>query len=161
MDYEYDGDEPYESRILWGRVGVYAASLLLMFLLGSCVGGRGEASEAEVAALREEVAELTEQNILLEEQIAALGSGAAAADDRPRISETDEEDPAAEGEDEAADGEAGAGETRTYEVQSGDTLTSIAQRMYGDSTKFGLIADANDLDGQLVVGQELIIPPAE
>lgn len=162
MDYEYDSDEPYESRVLWGRVGVYGASLLLMFLLGSCVGGRGEASEAEVAALKEEVAELTRQNTMLEDQIAAMGSSASAADDRPRISTEETEAPVEGEEAEATEGAvAGSGETRTYEVQSGDTLTSIAQRMYGDSQKFGLIADANDLDGQLVVGQELIIPPAE
>jgi nucleoid-associated protein YgaU len=153
MDYEYDSDEPYESRVLWGRVGVYAFSLLLMFLIGRGCAPGGEASEADVAALNRQVAELTEQNILLEEQISGLGAG---AEDRPRISETEEP---AEGEGDGED--AAAGETRTYEVQSGDTLTSIAQRMYGDPQKFPLIADANDLDGQLVVGQELIIPPDE
>jgi nucleoid-associated protein YgaU len=158
MDYEYDSDEPYESRVLWGRVGVYAASLLLMFMLGSCVGGRGGIDEAQVEALDAEVTALREANRDLEAQIAAMGNTGDA--ERPRISEGEEEGEG-DGEDVATEGEAGSGETRTYEVQSGDTLTSIAQRMYGDSTKFSLIADANDLDGQLVVGQELIIPPAE
>lgn len=164
MDYEYDSDEPYESRVLWGRVGVYAASLLLMFMLGSCVGG-SDVDEAQMEALEAEVTALREQNQTLEDQIAALGAGADAAEDRPRIS-TDEEGEGqdeGEGAEDAAEGDetAGTGETRTYEVQSGDTLTSIAQRFYGDSTKFSLIADANDLDGQLVVGQELVIPPAD
>jgi LysM repeat protein len=154
MDYEYDGEEHYEARILWGRVGVYAASLLLVFFAGCTLGGRGEASETEVAQLREQVATLTEQNVLLEEQIAALGRN-AEADDRPRISTTEEP---TEGE---GEGQAGATETRTYEVQAGDTLSSIAQQMYGDPQKFPLIAEANDLDSQLVVGQELIIPPDE
>jgi nucleoid-associated protein YgaU len=51
-----------------------------------------------------------------------------------------------------------AADARTYEVQPGDTLTAIAARMYGDPQKFPLIADANVLDGQLEVGQELVIP---
>ncbi|HWH32045.1 MAG TPA: LysM domain-containing protein, partial [Egibacteraceae bacterium] len=51
----------------------------------------------------------------------------------------------------------------TYTVKSGDTLISIAQDVYGDGTKFNLIADANGIDknNKLRVGQELQIPPAD
>ena len=163
MDYEYDGEEPYETRVMWGRIAVYAVSLILAFLLGSCVGGDG-ASDAEVTELREQVADLAERNEVLEQQIAAVGASNA---ERPRISPTDEPTDSAEdgtgapeGDGEGTESPAAEDETRTYTVEPGDTLTAIAQKMYGDSTKFDLIAEANDLESQLVVGQELIIPPA-
>jgi nucleoid-associated protein YgaU len=162
MDYEYEGEEPYESRVLWGRVGVYAGSLLLVFILGSCIGGGG-ASESEVLELRRQVRTLHADNERLEQTIAA--QGAAGADPgAPRISVPDEN--GTEGTEPAEDSTDAAGTpdasgNRTYQVQSGDTLSAIAQRVYGDSQKFTLIQQANDLDGQLVVGQELIIPPDE
>ncbi len=48
----------------------------------------------------------------------------------------------------------------SYTVQSGDTLQSIAQQIWGDSNFWYLIADANGLDegSTLVAGQSLIIP---
>jgi LysM repeat protein len=50
--------------------------------------------------------------------------------------------------------------SRKYKVQADDTLSGIAQRFYGDSTLFGLIAAANQLadPDQIVVGQVLAIP---
>ena len=52
----------------------------------------------------------------------------------------------------------------TYEVQSGDTLLSIAQQYYSDPTQWRLIYDANkDTIGadpdKLQVGMKLTIPP--
>lgn len=49
---------------------------------------------------------------------------------------------------------------RTYKVQSGDSLWSIAQNFYGDGTKDQLIAQANHLQSPYVlqVAQILIIP---
>jgi nucleoid-associated protein YgaU len=57
-----------------------------------------------------------------------------------------------------------AGET--YEVQSGDTLLSIAQQYYGDVTLWRQIYDANkDTIGsdpdKLQVGMKLTIPPKQ
>jgi nucleoid-associated protein YgaU len=48
-----------------------------------------------------------------------------------------------------------------YAVVSGDTLSKLAKRFYGDATLFPLIADANEIANPDVirVGQELIIPP--
>jgi nucleoid-associated protein YgaU len=44
-------------------------------------------------------------------------------------------------------------------VQSGDTLSSIAARWFGDHRKWDLIADANDVDpDRLRVGQRLRLP---
>lgn len=161
MDYEYEGEEPYESRVLWGRVGVYAASLVLVFALGSCVGGRGTVPDSEFQALREEAAQLSRDKEILQQQVDSVSSG-GLADDAPRISTPDEEgDGTTDADGSAGTSSTGDGETRTYLVQPGDTLTAIASRMYGDPQKFTLIQDANDLEGQLVVGQELIIPPDE
>jgi 5'-nucleotidase len=55
-----------------------------------------------------------------------------------------------------------AGET--YEVQSGDTLLSIAEQYYGDGTQWRRIYDANkDVIGadpdKLKIGMQLKIPP--
>lgn len=49
-----------------------------------------------------------------------------------------------------------------YKVQSGDTLSKVAQRFYGDSTKYRQIFDANkDIlkdPNKINVGQELKLP---
>lgn len=49
-----------------------------------------------------------------------------------------------------------------YKVQSGDTLSKVAQRFYGDSTKYRQIFDANkDVlkdPNKINVGQELKLP---
>lgn len=49
---------------------------------------------------------------------------------------------------------------RKYEVQAGDTVSGIAQRFYGDSTLFGVIAAVNQLadPDKIAVGQVLAIP---
>ena len=50
----------------------------------------------------------------------------------------------------------------TYTVQSGDTLSRIAQKLYGDPHQYPLIQKANNLpDGRIWVGQVLIIPALE
>ena len=54
----------------------------------------------------------------------------------------------------------------TYEVQSGDTLLSIAQQVYGDGTQWRRIYDANkDAIGsdpdRLKIGMKLTIPPKQ
>jgi len=62
----------------------------------------------------------------------------------------------------AATPDASGGET--YEVQAGDTLGTIAEKFYGDSTQWRPIYDANkDAIGpdpdKLKLGQQLKIPP--
>lgn len=51
---------------------------------------------------------------------------------------------------------------RTYVVQPGDTLFRIAERHYGDSSKWTMVRDANksriSSDGRVRVGQILLIP---
>ena len=64
----------------------------------------------------------------------------------------------------AASSETAAGET--YEVQSGDTLLSIADQFYGDTTQWRRIYDANkDVIGsdpdKLKIGMKVKIPPKQ
>lgn len=49
---------------------------------------------------------------------------------------------------------------QTYKVKSGDTLTAIAERIYGDAQKYMLIANANNIrdPNKIEVGQVLDIP---
>jgi nucleoid-associated protein YgaU len=54
----------------------------------------------------------------------------------------------------------------TYEVQAGDTLLSIAEQYYGDTTQWRRIYDANkDVVGgdpdKLKIGMKLKIPPKQ
>jgi LysM repeat protein len=165
MDYEYEQEEPYEARILWGRLGVYVGSLVLAFILGSCVSG-GEYSQSDIDELNQRIKDLAAENTDLENTIARMSATGTA--DRPRVADdtTDEVDDAGaeaegdDGEEPASDGD-GTGQTTTYTVESGDTLYEIAQKVYGDGSKFGLIAEANGIDtsNRLTVGQELTIPP--
>jgi nucleoid-associated protein YgaU len=48
----------------------------------------------------------------------------------------------------------------TYTVESGDTLSKIAKRFYGDANHYHEIAAANDIDNpdRIDVGQELKLP---
>jgi nucleoid-associated protein YgaU len=60
--------------------------------------------------------------------------------------------------------DASAGDT--YEVQSGDTLLTIAEQYYGDTTQWRKIYDANkDVIGsdpdKLKIGMKLKIPPKQ
>ena len=49
-----------------------------------------------------------------------------------------------------------------YTVQSGDSLSKIAKRFYGDAQKFTVIAKANNIENPdlIKVGEELEIPAA-
>lgn len=174
MDYEYASDDQYGGRVLWGRLAVYGVTLLLAFLLGSCVGGWGQVDKEELTEANREIQRLQEEVVTYEETIEAMSANAAEA---PRVPLEEEDVAGAEGDgaigegegaadatetDDTVDGEAAAaGETRTYTVEDGDTLYNIAQKMYGDGQKFPVIAEANDLsrDTPLRVGNELVIPP--
>lgn len=155
MDYDYETEEHYEGRVLWGRIAVYGVAFLFVFLLGNCLGGRGAADPDDIAALEAQVDALSEENEDLREHIDALSAG------QQPPPPPDDEETGEDAEAEGSDGEAAA--TRTYIVQSGDTLTTIAREFYNDSTQWEVIAEANGLtrDTPLTVGQELVIPPLD
>jgi nucleoid-associated protein YgaU len=162
MEYEYDGLEEYGGRVLWGRIAFFASALLLMFVVGRCTSAAG-VPQSEVDQLKDQIAMLSEQKVKLEDQLAAAEVqannplGGASEDDSQAASDDDKAGDKTKG----AEGRAKAAGSKTYTVQSGDTLNSIAKEFYGDERKFPLIAEANDLGrgGVLVVGQELVIPP--
>lgn len=171
MDYEFE-DEPLEGRILWGRIGVYGAAFVLVFLLGSCFGSRSAPSDDELEQLSEQVQSLASENAVLEEQLAAATAGrqdeaAPTTGDGTQDEDTDgagQDDPEPTGDGESPpDGGEETPEAQVYTVESGDSLYRIANEFYGDGTKWRLIAEENGLDDDnpLTVGQELRIPPAD
>jgi nucleoid-associated protein YgaU len=62
----------------------------------------------------------------------------------------------------SADGGGGAWTSRTYTVEKGDTLSEIAQKMYGKASKYTVIFEANkpmlDDPDKIYPGQVLRIP---
>ncbi|MDD5200639.1 MAG: LysM domain-containing protein [Terrimicrobiaceae bacterium] len=115
---------------------------------------------------KREAARLKNENLKLQEQITRLQ--ADLADARRKSSAKDgtktARDPKGFSTNPAtAAAEKSVGrETRTYTVQKGDTLASIARRFYKNAQRYKDIADANQnqLNGtvDLKVGQTLIIP---
>jgi nucleoid-associated protein YgaU len=166
MDFDYDGAEDLGGRILWGRVAVFGAALLLALLLGRCTAGGGGVSEArfsEVAASNSEaqaaleantatIAQLTQQvNDLRNAATSTGGTGTTT----PGTGSTEGAGTATTAPTTDAQG------NQVYEVQPGDTLSTIAETVYGNPAAFGVIASANNISGSqpLQVGDQLIIPP--
>lgn len=163
MDFDYEGAEDYGGRILWGRIAVFGAALLLALILGRCTAGGGiddAEFQAVVASNSEAQVALTTSQATIEQLQRELVEARAAS--QPGTTPTGTE--GVTGTEGAAPGDAGtqtdAEGNRTYVVQSGDTLSTIAESVYGDPTAFGAIASANNLSGDspLQVGQELVIP---
>ncbi len=153
-DLDYD-DEPQPGgtgRVLWGRVAILGAALLIAFLIGRATGGGDGVAQSDFD-------EVVAERDRLEDQVADLESDLAAAEEAtpPPASAS----PAAGGGGEATDpqGETEGGET--YVVQAGDTLASIAAEFYGNASLDDFLAEANGITDpeSLAVGQELIIPP--
>jgi nucleoid-associated protein YgaU len=150
---EYEGD--FGGRVLWGRIAFFGVALLLAFGLGWCTSP--SVSEEELAERDSQVERLRAEVEELRQQRDALDAG-TTTEDAPAT----EDDPADPDADTGASATAPEG-SETYEVQSGDTLRSIAEDFYGDGDLTDPIAEANgiDSDNLLQVGQELVIPPAD
>lgn len=168
MDFEYDGADDLGGRVLWGRIAVLGAIGLLLLLLGRCTAGGG-ADPGQVEELQSELADanaviaerdatitsLQQEIVDLREQIRVLsGEGEITGGDGTGTEGGDTGDGTDTGGDTPTEGQ-------VYVVQPGDTLSSIAEAVYGDPLAFGVIASANGIteDNPLQVGQELTIPP--
>lgn len=169
MDFDYDEGDEFGGRILWYRVGLAAFIALLIFGLGRCTAGGGDVSQAEFDAVVTERASAQDalaerdstiaalQQELQNERADAVDDGATPGTPGGASPEPGGTEPVLDPEDAPTDEQG----NRIYEVQSGDTLSTIAEAVYGDPRAFGIIAQANNLSGSspLQVGQELIIPP--
>jgi nucleoid-associated protein YgaU len=162
-DWDYDG-EPAEhnpSTILWGRVAVLGAAILVAFLIGRLTAGGG-VPEEDLAQAREQRDAAQAQVTQLEGQVADLQADLDAAENATETPGAGEETPPADEEQDQGNG--AAGDFTTYTVQSGDTLRDIAEEVYCDATAFEGIAEANPNDvgpppNYIVsVGDELVVP---
>lgn len=123
------------------------------------------AADSGIMTKREAV-RLKNENLKLQEQIVKLQADLEIARRRPVRDKNGKmvdargfsTNPATAAAEKAAIGK----DTRTYVVQKGDTLASIARKFYKSSQRWKDIADANQnqLDGgvNLKIGQTLIIP---
>ncbi len=166
MEYDYEHEDDYSPRVLWGRIAAFAVAAVLVFLAGRCTKGTGVSVE-QFKQANKQVLTLTSENAVLEQQLAAAQSrggrrGPDAGNGNRGNGDGDGDDGGGrDGNDGGRDPTAEVGQT--YTVKSGDTLGGIAEDFYGDRTKFRLIAEANNLtaETQLQVGQQLTIPPEE
>ena len=158
FDYGYDEPEPRRpgSDIIWGRVAILGALVLLAFLIGRTTAGGG-VSQAEFDAVEATAAEADAQIEDLQQQIVALQEQLNATDTSGTGTQGD-----GSGGGNPNDGGGGTtGQAETYIVESGDTLQSIAEQFYGDVSLDDLIMEENGITDPtaLNVGQELTIPP--
>ncbi len=153
LEYEDEPEERRPGRVLWGRVAILGAALLLAFLLGRATGG------VDPGVTQAKFDQVSDERDALEAQVGTLESQLEAAQQAtPAPSAAPTDDPA----DETAtdpEGETEGGEI--YVVKSGDTLATIAEQFYGDASLDDYLAEANGITDPeaLAVGTELTIPP--
>lgn len=158
-----------DARLLWGRIAVLLAVLLLVFFLGRWSVGDSGATEQELADANARVAQLESEVRSLEAQLQAEAAGGVGGADAqgeasPGVTPGQDATPepeATQGDAAVPTGQDAATANRTYEVQEGDTLISIAQQFYDDPEAWQQIAELNNLseDNALTVGTVLQIPP--
>ena len=138
---------PAISRLARSRRFPFAAAVVVSLSVGCGGGGGGQATVVATVPAASPVAS---------PQRPALASPVTASS--PVV-------PSVSASPTTAGGAPTAGE-QTYEIQSGDTLLSIAEQFYGDTSQWRKIYDANrDVIGNnpdaLKVGTTLKIPPKD
>jgi len=157
-DYEPEDHSRNMPNILWGRVAVLGAVVLLAFLFGRMTAAgdgvpeeRLTAARADARDARAEVSGLQTQVQDLEDQLAAqpADTGGDTAGDTEGGGDT-------EG-DEETDPLAGGTE---YTIKPGDTLNQIAEKEYGNASLADYIATANDIVDPTAIspGDTIVIP---
>ncbi len=137
------GDSRFR-RTLFGRLLTVVGGILVLGLTAAC--GGGAASPTPTTAATAAAVPATPQRPALLSPVASPSSApsTSAAVSKPT---------------QAAEG------SQTYTVQAGDTLGTIANHFYGDSTQWRRIYDANkdaigDNPDALKLDTKLTIPPA-
>ena len=156
-DYEPEDHGRNLPNILWGRVAVLGAVVLLAFLFGRMTAGEGGVPQDRLDAARSELSDARAEISTLETQ---LEDARAAQNADPNAGAG--EDPGGEEEgEEGGAAETTEAESEVYVVEAGDTLTTIAEDFYKDAGLSDFIMEANDITDatQLSVGSEIIIPP--
>jgi LysM repeat protein len=159
--YEWDDEEEEVSdrpNVLWGRVGIFAAALLVAFMFGRWTAPGGVPG-SQVTELQAEITSLKEDNTDLRKQLAAAQDALEEPD--PVTSPAAEASPSAEETVGTTDTTIPEVTGETYVVKPNDSLSTISQDFYGTTEYADLIAEANGITdpGALQVGQELTIPP--
>jgi hypothetical protein len=153
--YDWDFNEESEGRtmpnILWGRVAVLGAGLLLAFLLGRLTAGGGDVSQEDFDQVRAERDEAQQEVADLRDQLEQ------AQAQTPTPNPTATETPA------GGAGEQEPANVETYTIEPGDTLRTIAEEFYGDVTLDDALAEYNDItDPSIIsVGDTIEIPPED
>lgn len=165
MSYDYDDTDDGPVRVLWGKVGVFLAAGLLLFLLGrQCAPDGADPVQLEAAQAR--ASEFEQRALTAEQQLRQPGTSSEPGGDGESESTGDGSDSSSEGDtgdssedptDEDSESSSGENSGDTYTVEAGDTLNEIAAQFDVDPED---LADANGIEdpGDLVVGQELEIP---
>jgi len=114
---------------------------------------RMEGFENDVGNIRTQISEMVSPPFVPNEPVTSVNNGQASNDT-----------PAQQDQPAAGTGGGAATGAQTHIVQSGDTLSSVAQRFYGASnpTLWALIREANGMTSDaLRVGQTITIPPQQ
>ena len=156
-EWEYDQEQEREPRILWGRVAALGAMLLLAFFLGRMTKSAG-VPEADLTKAEAKVTALEQENEDLRSEVAAAEAAAETAEQPTAgtATGTGAEEDTTDGA--ATETEKAAG--MNYTVESGDTLTTIAEEFYGDPSLDDFLAEYNEITdpSALAVGQTIFLP---
>lgn len=164
-----DEDDGYDERPAIRPafvVGLVVVAALIVFLGYRTISlsaqlKKAEAGITELEDLRTANEQLKMEKLSLEDELATLQQ--QQAQNEPAAT-PDGTTPEGEQTPEGGDNQGGAtGTPSTYVVEQGDTLGGIARKVYGDFSKYPLIAEANGLSdaANLRIGQELTIPAAQ
>lgn len=177
---EWDRTSP-PVKVLWGRVAALAVTIIIAYLIGRAAGSQG-VPEEDLAQAQTRLAaaqgRITELETRLEETTSPESARPVSPPTAPGADEAPEpqaqapldgsgaeEAPAAGGEPNAEGAQSPQVRpqpvARTYVVENGDSLNTIARDFYGDASLVDLIAEANNITarGQIQVGQKLELPP--
>lgn len=176
LEQDLQHDTPTQGvQILWGRILVLLLALALAFWLGTTFGGDSAALQ-RIEEQQSEIGMLEAQVAAMEAELAAVDAGGGRTGAAEDVTEAQEAPTRAAGgttatgrnNDGTANGTGGRGQNsnangttgrqgggqdraQRYVIQSGDSLASIAQEVYGDPTRWRDIARANDIVDPLTV----------